>query len=134
MKPTKLFTPQEANRTLPLVRRIVSDINKSGKELQLRAKSETIGEESAEFQQRVRQMEKLIEELEGLGCYYKDWNFDIGLVDFPSILDGEHVLLCWRSDEPEVAFYHSYETGYPGRQRIPDCYLQSKGLLAQHGG
>ena len=123
MKPTKLFTPQEANRTLPLVKRIVSDINEAGKDLQERAKSETIGEESPAFQKRLRHMESLIEELESLGCYYKDWNFEIGLVDFPAVLDGEHVLLCWRSDEPEVRFYHSYESGYPGRQRIPDCYF-----------
>jgi hypothetical protein len=123
MKPKKLYTPQEANRTLPLVKRIVSDINEAGKDLQGRAKFETIGEESPEFKGRLRHMERLIEELEYLGCYYKDWNFDVGLVDFPSLIDGEHVLLCWRSDEPEVRFYHSYEGGYAGRQRIPECYL-----------
>ncbi len=123
MKSTKLFTPQEANRMLPHVRRIVSDINEAGKELKSRAKTETIGDESPAFQLRLRQMEKLIEELESLGCYYKDWNFEVGLVDFPSIIDGEHVLLCWRSDEPNIRFFHSYEAGYPGRQRIPECYL-----------
>lgn len=123
MKPKKLFTPQEANRTLPLVKRIVSDINEAGKELQGLAKFETIGEESPEFQKRLRRMEKLIEELEELGCFYKDWNFEVGLVDFPSVIDGEHVLLCWRSDESNVRFYHSYDGGYSARQRIPDCYL-----------
>ena len=57
-------------------------------------------------------------ELEGIGCYYKDWNFDAGLVDFPAEVNGEEVLLCWRSDEKAVEWYHTYEDGYSGRKRI----------------
>jgi hypothetical protein len=61
-----------------------------------------------------------MKELEALGCFYKDWNFDLGLVDFPALIDGEEVLLCWRSDEPEVRWYHPLDGGYSGRKPIPE--------------
>ena len=62
-------------------------------------------------------------ELEEIGCFYKDWNFTIGLVDFPAIIDGKEVLLCWRSDEDDILYYHGFEDGYAGRKEIPDKYL-----------
>ena len=58
-------------------------------------------------------------ELETIGCYYKDWGFDKGLIDFPARIGGEDVYLCWRSDENEVAWYHPVEGGYAGRRPIP---------------
>ncbi|MFV1994980.1 MAG: DUF2203 domain-containing protein [Verrucomicrobiales bacterium] len=128
-----MFTPQEATRTLPLVRHIVSDINRAGKELQDLAKHETQGDESPEFRRRLRAMEKLIQELEDLGCYYKDWNFDTGLVDFPALINGEHVLLCWRSDEPELTHYHSYDSGFADRKPIPAEYLMEVMVLEAGG-
>jgi hypothetical protein len=42
----------------------------------------------------------------------------MGLVDFPAMIDGEEVLLCWRSDEPEVLYYHGLEDGFAGRKKI----------------
>ena len=65
-------------------------------------------------------------ELEQVGCFYKDWNFTLGLVDFPAIIAGKEVLLCWRSDEPEVRFYHTQEDGYTGRRPIPEELLVEK--------
>ena len=116
-KPRKLFTPAEATRTLPLVKRIVADINAAGQVLrELAAKG---AEDTPEFGERLGEMERLMKELEDLGCYYKDWNFSVGLVDFPSEIDGKPVLLCWKSDEPEIQFYHSYEEGFSGRKPIP---------------
>ena len=41
------------------------------------------------------------------------------LVDFPSVLDGHDVLLCWLEGEPELAWYHRVELGFPGRRRLP---------------
>ena len=64
-----------------------------------------------------------LKEIEDLGCYYKDWNFSIGLVDFPSVIQGREVLLCWRSDEDEITYYHNMEAGYQGRKLIPAEYL-----------
>jgi hypothetical protein len=60
----------------------------------------------------------LMSQLEDMGCYYKDWNFEIGLVDFPAIIHGQQALLCWRSDEPQVAWFHGLEDGYAGRRPI----------------
>jgi hypothetical protein len=41
-----------------------------------------------------------------------------GLVDFPAELEGRHVFLCWRLDEPEVRFFHEETTGYSGRRPL----------------
>ncbi len=120
----KYFTPQEANRRLPYVRGIVQDLLQMGRNLQalnlLPHQIPEIREQQAILQ---KQVETLMAEMQELGCYYKDWNFEIGLVDFPALIDGRQVLLCWRSDEPEVTWCHGYEDGYAGRQPIPEELL-----------
>ena len=103
MNTMKYFTPQEATETLPLVKRIVSDILKA---------------------REPDELEDLFSELESLGCYYKDWNFEIGLVDFPARMEGQDVFLCWRSDEPEIQWYHRMEEGFAGRKRIPQSLFK----------
>ena len=55
-----------------------------------------------------------------MGCFFKDWNFSIGLVDFPTVIDGETVFLCWRSDEGQLGWYHRIEEGYQGRRPLPE--------------
>lgn len=121
----RLFTPEEASRTLPLVRRIVEDILREGESMRVRASA--VGSRAEADPQVVRateRLEELIGELEAIGCSYRDWNFSLGLVDFPARLGGKDVLLCWRSDEPELRFYHELEAGYAGRRPIPAEYLQ----------
>ena len=59
-----------------------------------------------------------------LNQIYKDWNFTVGLVDFPFVIEGADVYLYWRSDEDEIKFYHSIEEGYSGRKPIPDRYFE----------
>ncbi|TDE00779.1 DUF2203 domain-containing protein [Jiangella asiatica] len=41
------------------------------------------------------------------------------LLDFPSVLDGEPVLLCWVEGEPELAWYHRADLGFAGRRPLP---------------
>jgi hypothetical protein len=129
----KHFTPAEATRTLPLVKQIVGDILERGREL--RDLSGTESDESTdtvEKQDRRNVLEEelsgLMKELEQLGCSFRDWGFEVGLVDFPSTIDGQDVLLCWRSDEPAVRFYHTPEAGYAGRRPIPPVLLEAKPL------
>lgn len=40
------------------------------------------------------------------------------LLDFPSELAGEHVLLCWLEGERELGWYHALALGFAGRRRI----------------
>ena len=123
----KIFTPQEANRRLPLIKKIVADILEKGQEAKKlldQIQDEAIQKKIYALQEEI---EKLMEELEELGCYFKDWNFEIGLVDFPALIDGDAVLLCWRSDEPDIRWYHGFEEGFSGRKQIPDGLLINEG-------
>jgi len=121
---TKYFTPAEARKTLPLVRQIVKDILDTTREMRLIA--DELGS-NAEDDPVIRKMagdvDGFMKELEEIGCYFKDWNFSIGLVDFPAVIDGKEVFLCWKSDEEEIRFYHSIEDGFTGRIPIPEEYF-----------
>ncbi len=132
MNQTKLFTPKEANKTLPLVKRIVQDILRAGQRIRnisleerasAKGGSASGGEADPEVTRYVDQLDTLFEELEAIGCSYKDWNFSEGLVDFPSKVHGREVFLCWRSDEDEIKYYHDLESGFAGRKQIPEEYL-----------
>lgn len=123
----KHFTIQEAVKTLPLVKRIVKDILDTSH--QIRTMGTVLQDKSEDHPQiegEVEQLKSYIAELEEMGCFYKDWNFSIGLVDFPAIINGKEVFLCWRSDEPEIKYYHEIEAGYAGREEIPAQYFSQK--------
>jgi hypothetical protein len=45
-------------------------------------------------------------------------SLDRGLVDFPAIIDGREVFLCWEQDEEDVEFWHELDGGYAGRERV----------------
>lgn len=117
----KFFTPKEANQTLPLVKKIVEDILKSGQEIRDRsAKIGAHAEKNPDVIRLMDQLEDLFLEIENLGCSYKDWNFSVGLVDFPALIEGREVFLCWKSDENELKFYHEMEEGFAGRKSIQE--------------
>jgi hypothetical protein len=126
----RLFTVEEANRTLPLVRRIVEDVVKQHRlwrekilELDLVASSSRADEPHERAAQLEREAQAVAQELDGyqreledLGILLKDRK--LGLVDFPSELGGRRVLLCWRLGEAEVQFWHDENAGYQGRQPL----------------
>ena len=121
----KYFTPAEARKTLPLVRKIVKDILDTSHEMRLIA--DEIGsevEKDPRIQKLADNIEDFMQELEEIGCFFKDWNFQIGLVDFPAIIDNKEVFLCWRSDEDDILYYHGVEAGFAGRKLIPPEELE----------
>ena len=126
---SKFFTVDEANQTLPLVRRIVDDIVSTHQRLLaqideyraydpdaevLRARRRELEEEMRELTDRVN---GFVAELEELGAEFK--GFEEGLVDFHGMLDGREVLLCWKLGEESVEWWHELDGGYRGRQRLP---------------
>ncbi|MEW6004485.1 MAG: DUF2203 domain-containing protein [Stygiobacter sp.] len=120
----KYFTPKEASKTLPLVKKIVEDILNNAK--QIKYYVETLGQEAENnviVLALAEEINSYMNELEEIGCSYKDWSFELGLVDFPSVIDNKEVLLCWRSDEASIKYYHGLFEGFIGRKLIPDEYL-----------
>ena len=116
----KYFTPLKARKTLPLVKKIVKDILDTSREMRMIA--EEIGgkvEQDPRIQKMADDIEDFMLELEEIGCFFKDWNFQIGLVDFPAIIEGKEVFLCWRSDEDDIMYYHGIDDGFAGRKLIP---------------
>ncbi|MGO9114462.1 MAG: DUF2203 domain-containing protein [Thermoguttaceae bacterium] len=145
----KIFTPAEANATLPLVSAIVSDLVDLSCELTERRQRLTLllGEKASnphdpyheELVQVQKDLEKdtlrlreYVEELRALGVEPKSGTE--GLVDFPALLDGRKVYLCWKLGESRVLFWHDLEAGYIGRQPVrPECEFQSEEDSETHG-
>ncbi|MEQ8765604.1 MAG: DUF2203 domain-containing protein [Planctomycetota bacterium] len=121
---TRLFKPADANRTLPLVKRIVADILEHGRDLRRLANRRDRDSVRDKIERLEAALRANMQELEQIGCSYKDWSFEVGLVDFPAKIGGRPVLLCWRSDEESVEWFHSYEEGYSGRCKIPEPLLK----------
>jgi hypothetical protein len=45
-------------------------------------------------------------------------NLDRGLLDFPALIGGREVFLCWEKDEPDIEHWHDLEAGYAGRKPL----------------
>ena len=41
-----------------------------------------------------------------------------GLLDFPAIIGGREVFLCWEKDEDRIEFWHELDAGYAGREPL----------------
>lgn len=124
------FTIEEANKTLPLVRRIVSDAvrdywrwQEKIREYEEVAANRTIDEPNdeavrleRETQQLARDIDGYIAEIRQLGVQMK--GIDSGLVDFPAEVNGRSVLLCWQLGEESVQYWHEEDAGFAGRQPV----------------
>ena len=45
-------------------------------------------------------------------------DLDRGLIDFPAIIGGREVFLCWEHDDEDIEFWHDLDSGYAGRERL----------------
>ncbi|QDU29529.1 hypothetical protein ETAA8_46430 [Anatilimnocola aggregata] len=129
----KVFTIEQANAMLPLVRAITTDLTTLARDVVERRsrlaafksrKDQKAGDpysdELASMQQAVaadaQRLQEYIDELRSLGLEPK--GAVEGLVDFPSQLDGRVVYLCWKLGEAEVTHWHEVEAGFAGRQSL----------------
>lgn len=124
----KTFTIEQANRTLPLVRRIVQDIVDEyarWQELVKTLDALAAGPErdaagvdrlQRDIQAAAATIDRFVRELTELGVEMK--GFDVGLVDFPGQMAGRPVYLCWRLGEPAVAHWHERDAGFAGRRPL----------------
>ncbi len=124
----KLFSLEEANALLPMVRRLLISIRRAHRRLvafQEAAKHAAEGAEQggggmpdgARYITVLMELASRTSELDALGVQLKD--YERGLIDFPSLRDGRVVLLCWYLGEgDQIEWWHDIETGFAGRQPI----------------
>jgi hypothetical protein len=129
------FTVDEANRMLPLVRRIVGDAVRdywrwqdAVHEFEVAALRSSPAQPDEMAEQLQRQATELASEIDGymnefreLGVMFK--GFDAGLVDFPAFMDGREILLCWQLGEDAVQYWHEEDAGFVGRQPLPELQV-----------
>jgi hypothetical protein len=61
-------------------------------------------------------LRRILQEFQEREIQIKD--LDRGLIDFPAIIAGKEVFLCWEQDEDDIEFWHDLDSGYAGRERL----------------
>jgi hypothetical protein len=121
----KHYTRDEARGLLAQVRewlkravQLRADLEKLDKRLsRLMAPGSDLGGESVNAWVRtLADLDTVLREFQQREIQVKD--VDRGLVDFPAIIGGKEVFLCWEQDEEDIEFWHDLDTGYAGRERL----------------
>jgi hypothetical protein len=121
----KFFSLAEAQRALPLVKRIAVDVQlvqamrltlyeQISNQLARTAQEREFLE--ARFEKATEKLEALIGELEQIGVELKDASQ--ALLDFPSRFEGRVILLCWKAGEERITHWHELDGGYAGRKPV----------------
>ncbi len=116
----RVFSIDNANQALPLVRRIVQDVVETYGEI--RSLKDQIADSmdknavEREMERQTNRLERLESELGRIGCELKDPG--IGLVDFPCRYQSRDILLCWKLGEEMVSHWHELRAGAAGRRPV----------------
>jgi hypothetical protein len=119
------YTVDEANANLELVGRIVRRVRHARRRLvgegfnpQFVSLAELSGGAYPGREHAAAALEVSLgfDQLEELDVVVRD--LERGLIDFPSLLGGEEIYLCWLLDEPEVGHWHAPESGFRGRRPL----------------
>jgi hypothetical protein len=142
MAKKKTFTFAEATTLLPVLRALLKRavdgkqlIEAVEKELQdlrhrillsggLSVDIPAVAHRRAERDRALQEIKDALAEIEAIGVQVKD--LDIGLLDFPCVVEDEIVLLCWKYGEEKIGFWHGLEEGFRGRKPIDERILRGK--------
>jgi hypothetical protein len=141
---SKTFTLSEAQTLLPVVEALLRKAQAAG------ARAEEFEDEMQQLSQRiflsggmnvdvgaaarrraerdkaVQETKDTLAEIDSIGVKVKD--LDQGLLDFPSVMDGKPVLLCWKLGEPAIAHWHTEEEGFAGRKPLDPRFGKTERL------
>jgi hypothetical protein len=70
----------------------------------------------AERDKAVQEANDTLAEIDSIGVQVKD--LEQGLLDFPFLMDGKTVLLCWKLGEAAITHWHTEEDGFEGRKPL----------------
>jgi len=121
----KHYTLEEARALLPHVRLWLKRIRQLRDELQKSDQKMTEMMEPGrdlggpmvnEWLRTLANMKDVLMEFQRREIQIKD--LERGLLDFPAIIGGKEVFLCWEQEEQDIEFWHDLDTGYAGRERL----------------
>lgn len=136
----RYFTRDQAERLLPKIERIIrealslkAEFQESDEALQVTTRDimmrggmtmdrDKILKVRESRDSSATKLNAALEAIQEEGCQVKD--LDIGLLDFPTLYQGEEVLLCWRLGETRIEYWHGIEEGFRGRKPIDDAFLR----------
>lgn len=75
-------------------------------------------QKKSEHDKAAEHLVEIVNRIQVTGVLVKDLN--VGLVDFPSQIEGEEIYLCWKLGEEHVAFWHRIDEGFAGRKPLDD--------------
>jgi hypothetical protein len=122
---TRHYTREEAQALLPQVRKWLQDLEDARDHLlkydkRLSALMEpgrdAGGDLVNNWARTMADFRGAMDEFQRREILIKD--IDRGLLDFPAIIGGKEVFLCWEKDEDDIEFWHDLDTGYAGRERL----------------
>ncbi len=121
------YTLQQATALLPRVKELIAVMRTARDRLGDREAREALAEAGATngggapgrtVSEGFLELRESMRELRERDLVLRD--LDRGLVDFPSLRDGQEVYLCWREGEDEIGFWHTPDAGFAGRRPIDD--------------
>jgi hypothetical protein len=119
------FSREEANALLPQLTALLSQLQEAKDELTDTEAHEALseaastnggGEQGRQVGVAFLEVRRILETVEQAGIVLRD--IDQGLVDFPALMGGREVYLCWELGEDEVGYWHDLEGGYGGREPL----------------
>lgn len=125
MRFRKHYTREEARELLPQIRewlkhllQVRNWIEECERKIQhlFKAGADVGGETANQWVRLASEFHKLAREFSSREIQIKD--IDRGLIDFPAIMAGREVFLCWELDEDDIEFWHDLDSGYAGRERL----------------
>jgi hypothetical protein len=121
----KHYTRDEACALLPQIRLWLELLNRLRKDLErydkrlsgLAEQGNDIGGETVNnWIRALAGMQEVLAEFQRRRIFIKD--LERGLIDFPAIMGGKEVFLCWEQDEQQIEFWHDLDTGFSGREPL----------------
>jgi|SRR5206468_5360329 len=127
MRFKKHYTLQEARALLPQVRQWLAELNGALQRVvrhdervagELAAGADLGGDAVNEWLRSLVRFQKLLLQFHKREIQIKDPQR--GLIDFPAILGGREVFLCWEQDEDDIEYWHDLDAGYAGREKLKE--------------
>ena len=131
---SKIFTLSEAQTLLPVLEALLRRAQTAGtRAAELESEMQDLSQRifmsggmyvnvakaarrRAEREKALQEARDTLAEIDEIGVQVKD--LEKGLLDFPTVMDGRTVFLCWKMGEKEIGFWHSEEDGFAGRKPL----------------